>query len=130
MIRTLIALSFLLAPAMASAADRVVTTDVIVYSGTPAGIMAAVAAAKHGHTVALIEPNARVGGVVSGGLVDTDTGDRATIGGLADDFLRRIDKHYLDTYGKDSKQYKACHAGLKYEPHVAEATFEAMLKEQ
>ncbi|WAC18553.1 FAD-dependent oxidoreductase [Luteolibacter sp. SL250] len=106
------------------------SADVVVYGGTPAGISAAIAAARQGHDVALIDINAHVGGMVSGGLVDTDIGDRATVGGLADDFLKRVTKHYLDTYGADSKQVATCHDGLKFEPHIAQATFEAMLKEQ
>ncbi|RYD38781.1 MAG: FAD-dependent oxidoreductase [Verrucomicrobiaceae bacterium] len=104
--------------------------DVVVYGGTPAGISAAIAAARQGHDVALIDINAHVGGMVSGGLVDTDIGDRATVGGLADDFLKRVSRHYLDTYGADSRQVATCHDGLKYEPHVAQAIFEAMLEEQ
>ena len=104
--------------------------DVVVYGGTPAGICAAIAAARQGRDVALIDINAHVGGMVSGGLVDTDIGDRATVGGLADDFLRRAANHYRETYGENSKQFETSHDGLKYEPHVAQAIFEAMLKEQ
>jgi FAD dependent oxidoreductase/PKD domain len=104
--------------------------DLVVYGGTPAGVMAAVAAARHGHTVALVDINAHVGGVVSGGLVATDMGDRATVGGLADDFFKRIIKFYTDKYGADSKEFKACRNGYTFEPHVAELIFEQMLKEQ
>ena len=71
------------------AADAAVRREVIVYGGTPAGVMAAVAAARHGHTVALIELNNHVGGMISGGLVNTDIGDRTTVGGLAKEFLQR-----------------------------------------
>src|ERR1700685_130908 len=42
--------------------------DVIVYGATAAGTMAAIAAAQHRMHVALIEPGAHVGGMVSGGL--------------------------------------------------------------
>src|SRR3954463_9300264 len=114
----------------AGAAEEVIKADVIVYGGTPAGIMAAIAAARHGHTVALVDLNHHVGGVVSGGLVSTDIGDRKTVGGLADDFFTRIIKFYSDKYGPDSKQLKACHNGQIFEPHVAELIFEQMLKEQ
>ncbi len=107
-----------------------VKAEVIIYGGTPAGIMAAIAAAREGHSVALIELNAHVGGVVSGGLVSSDMGDRNTIGGLAKEFFLRIVKHYGDTYGADSTQLKACKNGAVFEPHVAEAVFEGMLKEQ
>src|SRR6218665_3117191 len=87
------------------------SADVIVYGGTPAGISAAIAAARQGHDVALIDINAHVGGMVSGGLVDTDIGDRSTVGGLADDFLKRISSHYRTTYGADSKQFETCRDG-------------------
>jgi hypothetical protein len=106
------------------------SADVVVYGGTPAGISAAIAAARQGHDVALIDINAHLGGMVSGGLVDTDIGDRATVGGLADDFLKRVAKHYLDTYGADSEQVATCHNGIKFEPHIAQTIFEGMLQEQ
>lgn len=112
--------------ATASAKDA----DVIVYGGTPAGIMAAIAAARQGHTVALIDINAHLGGMVSGGLVATDMGDRKTVGGLADDFFKRIVKYYTEKYGADSKELKACRNGATFEPHVAELIFEQMVKEQ
>src|SRR6266446_3521598 len=110
--------------------EQTLKAEVIIYGGTPSGIMAAIAAARQGHTVALIDINNHVGGVVSGGLVSTDIGDRKTVGGLADDFFNRIVKFYGEKYGLDSKQLKACHNGQVFEPHVAELLFEQMLKEQ
>ncbi len=107
-----------------------VETEVCVYGGTPAGVMAAVAAARHGHTVALVDINAHTGGVVSGGLVATDMGDRRTVGGLADEFFTRIVRHYAEKFGADSPQLKACRNGNTFEPHVAEVVFDAMLAEQ
>jgi hypothetical protein len=112
------------------ASEAPVKAEVIVYGGTPAGVMAAVAAARLGHTVALIDINAHVGGVVSGGLVATDIGDRATVGGLADDFFKRVEAYYVTTYGAASQQAKACRNGIVFEPKVAEIVFERMLSEQ
>ena len=43
-------------------------------------------AARMGHTVSLVDIHAHTGGVVSGGLVATDMGDRKTVRGLADEF--------------------------------------------
>jgi hypothetical protein len=116
--------------AVAAVPGETVSADVIVYGATPAGVMTAVSAARRGQAVALVEQTNHVGGVVSSGLVDTDIGDRTTVGGLAADFFRRTEAHYLKTYGKDSKQYERNRGGLKYEPHVAELTFDAMLAEQ
>ena len=104
--------------------------EVIVYGGTPAGVMAAVAAARHGHTVALVDLNAHVGGVVSGGLVASDMGDPATLGGLSKEFFTRIVRYYTDKFGADSKEFKACRKGATFEPHVAELVFEQMIEEQ
>src|SRR4051812_16597632 len=93
-----------LGAARAVAAEKTVNAEVIVYGGTPSGVMAAIAAARHGNTVALIDINNHVGGVISGGLTNTDIGDRATVGGLADEFLQRVVQYYADQYGPRSPQ--------------------------
>ena len=61
-------------PAGAAPEAGPIEAEIVIYGGTPAGVMAAVAAARHGHTVALVDLNRHVGGVVSGGLVATDIG--------------------------------------------------------
>ncbi|HEX4149817.1 MAG TPA: FAD-dependent oxidoreductase, partial [Pirellulales bacterium] len=104
--------------------------DVVIYGACPAGVTAAVAAASHGHTVALVERHNHVGGVVSGGLTSSDLGDVKTIGGLAADFFARINQYYRDQYGPDSKQVEFTRGGAKFEPHVAELVYERMLAEQ
>jgi len=104
--------------------------DLVVYGATPAGVMAAVAAARQGDQVALVEPSAHVGGVVSGGLTVSDVGKVETVGGLAREFFDRVLKHYTDTYGEESPQVRDCRSGTHFEPHVAEAVFEALLAEQ
>ena len=47
-------------------------TDVVVGGGTPSGVAAAVAAARSGAKVVLIEESRHVGGILSGGLTNTD----------------------------------------------------------
>jgi NADPH-dependent 2,4-dienoyl-CoA reductase/sulfur reductase-like enzyme len=81
--------------------------------------MAAVAAAKQGASVVLLEPRNHVGGMLSGGLGRTDM-DRQenVIGGLALEFFRRAGKHY----GQDITWI--------FEPHVAEEILQEMLAEE
>ncbi|MCZ2073805.1 MAG: FAD-dependent oxidoreductase [Bryobacterales bacterium] len=92
--------------------------DVIVYGGTAGGVIAAVTAAREGKTAALLEPGRHLGGMTSGGLGRTDYGNKATIGGYALEFYRRIGKHYGEQ-----------EIGWFFEPHVAENTLKEMVKE-
>ncbi|MBV8781457.1 MAG: FAD-dependent oxidoreductase [Phycisphaerae bacterium] len=101
--------------------------DVVVYGGTAGGVMAAVAAARRGRSVTLVEPQVRVGGMVSGGLDKTDLGDRATIGGLAAEFFQRCLDYYTNKYGAKSQQVSDSFHGYYPEPKVAQAVFEKML---
>src|SRR5947199_1634019 len=82
----------LAAACCAQAAQRF---DVVVYGATAGGTMAAIAAAKEGMRVALLEPGRDVGGMLSGGLGRTDM-DRQenVIGGLSREFFERVGKHY------------------------------------
>lgn len=124
------ALALLALAAPASAAD----SDVVVYGGTSAGVTAAVQAARMGKTVVLIEPSQHVGGLTSGGLGMTDSGNKAVIGGLAREFYRRVKKHYdrpeAWKYQKseDYKTYRPKDDAMwTFEPHVAETILRGML---
>lgn len=70
------------------------TYDVVVYGGTSAGIAAAIQAKRMGKSVVLIEPSSRIGGLTTGGLGQTDIGNKAAIGGIAREFYERIKTHY------------------------------------
>src|SRR5262249_37546906 len=96
--------------------------DLVVYGGTAGGVMTAVAGARHGLRVALVNPGTHIGGMVSGGLSGTDVGRREVIGGLALEFYWRAGKKYqLDRHLQD--------IAWMPEPKVAEAIFREMLKE-
>ena len=69
---------------------KLVECDVAVYGGTPAGVTAAIQAARMGQKAVLLSFNRHVGGMTSGGLTATDVGNRAAIGGLALEFYTRI----------------------------------------
>jgi hypothetical protein len=92
-------------------APRMVECDVAVYGGTPAGVTAAIQAARMGRKVVLLSFNQHVGGMTSGGLTATDLGRKESIGGLALEFYDRI--------GTKSN----------FRPAEAEALFRAMLEE-
>lgn len=93
--------------------------DVVVYAATSAGVCAAVAAARTGAGVVLLEPGRHVGGMTSGGLGYTDVGDVRVLGGLAAEFRAAIADHYGVPVGH--------YAGP--EPHVAEAILTRWLEE-
>jgi hypothetical protein len=126
--RLLLALGILLLarPAQAAAAD------VIVYGATPGGFCAAIAAAREGAQVVLLEPSAHVGGVNTGGLSFSDSNQtvRSTLLGLFEEWHRRIAADYAsrgvklpyDVAVKDN-------AVWTYEPHVAARVTDTMLKE-
>lgn len=58
--------------------------DVIVYGSTPSGIAAAVAASRAGRTAAIVDPSPVIGGMITGGLSCSDTGNASVIGELTD----------------------------------------------
>src|SRR5216683_3010548 len=70
--------------------------DVAVYSGVPCGIAAAVAAAREGASVLLLEPTRHVGGLNTSGIDTAETEHmlKWTIGGLALEFYERLGKQY------------------------------------
>lgn len=68
--------------------------DVVIYGGTSAGIAAAVQVKKMGGSVVVIEPGRRIGGLTTGGLGQTDIGNKAAIGGIAREFYQRVRRYY------------------------------------
>lgn len=71
---------------------KVIECDVAVYGGTPAGVTAAIQAARMGKKATLLSFNRHVGGMTSGGLTATDVGKKESIGGLALEYYTRIGK--------------------------------------
>ncbi len=89
----------------------VLETEICVYGGTSAGVIAAIQATRMGKRVILLEPGYHLGGMSSGGLGATDIGNKGAIGGLARDFYRAVGKEY----GKEE--------AWLFEPSVAERVF-------
>jgi hypothetical protein len=115
--------------------------DVVVYGGTPAGVMAAVQAKELGKTSIIIVAANRLGGVTSGGLGETDIGNKRAIGGLALEFYERVASHYaLESSWTWQKraEYRSEGQSLTadgeptqwtFEPHVAEGVFNDLIRE-
>jgi hypothetical protein len=114
----LLIVTALLCGQMQAAEPRQPRFDLVVYGATPSGIVASIAAAREGLHVALVEPGQHIGGMVSSGLSFTDTGNTATIGGIAREFFSKVGQHY----GKDVE--------WGFEPHVAQQVFEDMLQKE
>jgi len=68
--------------------------DVVVYGGNAAGVAAAVQARRMGRSVVLLEPGRHLGGLTSGGLGNTDIGNKGAVGGLSRRFYERVAAHY------------------------------------
>ena len=68
--------------------------DIVIYGGTSAAITAAVQAKQMGKSVVIVSPDKHLGGMSSGGLGCTDTGNKAVIGGLSREFYHRVWQHY------------------------------------
>ncbi len=106
--------------------------DVVVYGATPGGCCAAIAAAREGARVVLLEPTQHVGGANTGGLSHSDSNQtvRATVMGLFDEWHARIERDYAargvrlpyEVAVKDQ-------AVWTYEPHVAMRVTLQMLDE-
>lgn len=68
--------------------------DIVVYGATSSGIAAAIQASRLGKSVLLIEPTKRIGGLTTGGLGQTDIGNKQAIGGISREFYENIKTYY------------------------------------
>jgi len=137
-----LALALSIFPLRIAAADPPVI-DIVIYGGTSAAVTTAVQARAMGKSVVIVCPEKHLGGMTTGGLGWTDSGDKDAIGGLARNFYHRIWKYYqADPAWKFQK--KSQFGGKNqsppgksgdgatmwvFEPHVAEAVFEDLVRE-
>lgn len=115
----------------------------VIYGATSAGVIAAVQARRLGKSVVVVGPDTHLGGLSSGGLGFTDTGNKAVIGGLAREFYHRVWRHYQapgawkwqppGEYGNKGQGTPAIDGANRtmwiFEPHVAERVFEDLVAE-
>jgi hypothetical protein len=141
--RVLVALGLAVAVTSLSGAQPTTTYDLVVYGGTSAGVIAAVQAQRMGKTVVIVGPDTHLGGLSSGGLGFTDTGNKAVIGGLSREFYHRVWQRYQlpdawkwqrrEDYGNKGQGTPAMDGEQRtmwiFEPHVAEQVFEDLVRE-
>ena len=115
--------------------------DIIIYGGTSSAIIAAVEAVQNGKSVIVVSPDTHLGGLTSGGLGYTDTGDKSVIGGLAREFYHRLYQYYTTDQAwkwEDRSQYGNKGQGTPaidgenrtmwiFEPHAAEKVYEDLV---
>ena len=89
-------------PLAAATAPVVRTSDVVVVGGGPAGVSAAVAAARNGASVTLVERYPHLGGMAAGGMVlvldDIVDEDEITVRGIAQEMIDRLESMGLAVY--------------------------------
>ena len=117
------------------------SAEVIIYGGTSTGVSAAIQTARLGNSVILIEPTNRLGGLTTGGLGQTDIGNKRVIGGVAREFYQNIKKYYQDSTNwvwqmkseymdsGQSRSNKHEDAMWTFEPSVALKVFDDMIKD-
>jgi len=91
--------------------------NLLIIGATGSGAAAAVAAARLGMKVALVEDTNRLGGMASNGLGATDMRKSSRSNGFFEDFRERV----VNFYGSGN--------GMKYEPRVANAIIKSMIYE-
>ncbi|MFN0108477.1 MAG: FAD-dependent oxidoreductase [Blastocatellia bacterium] len=128
---------------VAFSAEAAAEYDLVIYGGTAAAVTAAVQAKQMGKTVIIVSPDKHLGGLSSGGLGFTDTGNKAVIGGLAREFYHRVYQHYQkpeawlwekrEQFGNKGQGTVALDGENRtmwiFEPHVAEQVFEDFIRE-
>ncbi len=118
-------------------------SEVIIYGGTASAVIAAVEVAKSGKSVIVVSPDQHLGGLTSGGLGWSDTGNKNTIGGLSREFYHRVWQKYQNDeewkweekseFGNKGQGTTALDSVNKtmwiFEPHIAEEVFEDLIQE-
>ncbi|MDF1867542.1 MAG: FAD-dependent oxidoreductase [Saprospiraceae bacterium] len=110
--------------------------DIIIYGGTSAGITAAIQSSRMDKSVLIIEPSTRLGGLTSGGLGQTDIGNKQAIGGISREFYQNIKRYYerpenwiwqnREAY-QHGRSFENQDAMWKFEPSAALEVYKEMI---
>ncbi len=79
--------------------------DLVIYGSSPAALTAAIEAQRLGRTAVIVCPETRIGGLTTGGLGQTDIGNKSAFGGLALQFYKDVaDWYKVDSHWKYEKR--------------------------
>ena len=79
--------------------------DLVIYGSSPAALTAAIEAQRLGRTAVIVCPETRIGGLTTGGLGQTDIGNKSAFGGLALQFYKDVaDWYKIDSHWKYEKR--------------------------
>lgn len=118
------------------------SADVVIYGGTSAGISAAIQSSRMGKSVLLIEPTSRIGGLTTGGMGQTDIGNKQAIGGISREFYENIKTYYDDPRnwkwqkkseyldGGQTRTEKGENSMWTFEPSAALAVYTDMINQE
>ncbi len=116
--------------------------DLVIYGGTSAGVAAGIQASRMEKEVLLIEPGNRLGGLTTGGLGQTDIGNKQAIGGISREFYERVYTYYeqSENWNWQKKEdytgvpYSRTEEGEKsrwtFEPSAALSIYQEMLEDE
>lgn len=99
-------------------APVVARSDVVVVGGGPAGVSAAVAAARCGVSVTLVERYASLGGLAAGGMVlvldDMCNGDEVSVTGIVSEYIERLERLGLAVYPPRPERVSSAEAWARW----------------
>ena len=81
---------------LACCALNAAAADVVIYGSSPAALAAAVKCARLGVSAVVVSPETRIGGLTTGGLGQTDIGNKRAFRGIALEFYREVARYYRD----------------------------------
>ena len=112
------------APAAAASQPADDAADVLVYGATGGGCIAAIAASRSGaERVVLLSQTRHVGGMLTGGLMHTDSANGTVIQGITREFFVRTEQQYPGRPIAPGRSWL-------FESHVGERVLQQMLDDR
>jgi len=117
--------------------------DILIAGGSSSGVSAAIAAARLGVKVALLEDTPVLGGMLSNGICNIDGFSLEALSGIFEEFRLQVKEYYSEQarldpffrpktrhYYADGRSYDANEVweGGAWEPHVAQEIFRKMIR--